>query len=328
MNEQAKLEKNPNLRTAYLAGGCFWGLESYLAALPGVVDAVSGYANGRVGGPVSYEEVCRGITGYKETVRVVYDPAKISLDTLLFAFFRVIDPSEENRQGNDIGEQYQTGIFYESEEDGETVRRIAEIERGRSPYGFYTLIEPLTVFWEAEEYHQDYLCKHPNGYCHIPRKEIETARALIVDASPYRRTDDADLRPRLNDMQFAVVRRNATEPPFDNEYYTEDRRGLYVDIATAEPLFSSRDKFDCPCGWPAFAKPIDPNVVVFLEDDSYGMHRTEVRSRAGDSHLGHVFEGEAASPTGLRYCINSAALRFVPFDEMDAAGYGSLKEFV
>lgn len=312
----------------YLAGGCFWGLESYVAAIPGVTDAVSGYANGKNSKKVTYEEVCRGGTGYKETVRVVYNPKQLSLETLLFAFFKVIDPSVTNRQGNDVGEQYQTGVFYADEESEKIVKTVSEIERARSPEGFYVLIEPLSVFHEAEEYHQDYLAKNPGGYCHISPREIKEAGDLKIDAARYKKPDDAELRRRLTPKQYAVTQKNNTEPPFENEYFSNKARGIYVDIVTGEPLFSSKDKYESSCGWPAFARPIDENTMIYREDTSFGMRRTEVRSRAGDSHLGHVFQGDRESPSGERYCINSASLLFIPYEEMDEKGYGHLKKFV
>ncbi|MDO5115380.1 MAG: peptide-methionine (R)-S-oxide reductase MsrB [Synergistaceae bacterium] len=312
----------------YLAGGCFWGMEKYMEGIPGVLDVVSGYANGKGCEPVSYEEVCRGGTGYKETVRVLYDPKRVSPETLLFAFFRAIDPSQRDRQGNDVGTQYQTGIFYTDAASEAAARRVAEIERERAENGFYVLIEPLRIFHEAEEYHQNYLTKHPNGYCHVRPEEIAEASGLKIDAGRYVRPSDEELKKRLTERQYAVTRKNATEAPFVNEYFGNTARGLYVDAATGEPLFSSSDKYQSSCGWPAFTKGIDENVLIYKEDLSHGMRRTEVRSRAGDSHLGHVFTGDRESPNGTRYCINSAALRFIPYEDMDKEGYGELKKYV
>ena len=245
----------------YLAGGCFWGMEQLMQSIPGVIDAESGYANGTCEADADYKTVCKGETGFRETVRVEYDPEQVSLDALLLAYFYVIDPTVQNRQGNDRGSQYQTGVYFTNESARETVKRIAEIERGRSEK-FFVEIGPLKNYYPAEEYHQNYLEKNPNGYCHIPRAEME--------------------------------------------------------------LFSSTDKYESGCGWPAFTKPIEGPAVVKKEDLSHGMRRTEVRSRAGDSHLGHVFTGDPESPNGVRYCINSAALRFVPYEKMEAEGYGYL----
>lgn len=321
-------EQKENESVIYLAGGCFWGTEKYMESIPGVLNAVAGYANGLTNNAVSYGEVCTGNTGYKETVRVVYEAKQVSLETLLFAFFKMIDPGVKNRQGNDVGVQYQTGVFYADAASELIVRRIAEIERGRAKRGFYVLIEPLRIFHEAEPYHQNYLTKYPNGYCHISRQEIEEAKNITIDAAPYRKPSDEVLREKLTKWQYAVTQRNSTEPPFDNEYYNLAEHGIYVDIATGEPLFSSKDKYNSSCGWPAFTKSIGEGVLIYTEDASYGMHRTEVRSRAGDSHLGHVFTGDRASPNGVRYCINSAALRFVPYEKMDEEGYGEFKKYV
>lgn len=312
----------------YLAGGCFWGMEKYMQSIPGVVDAVSGYANGKPMDSVSYEEVCSGATGYKETVRVEYDPKKVSLETLLFAYFKVIDPSLENRQGNDCGTQYQTGIFFTDEASRKIAEQVFSVEKRRARNGCYVLVEPLKNFHEAEEYHQDYLTKHPGGYCHISQEEIAGAKSLAIGAEKYSKPSDAALKQKLTPRQYAVTQQSATEPPFDNEYYDTSKPGIYVDAVTGEPLFSSSDKYKSSCGWPAFTKAIDDNTMAYIEDDSHGMVRTEVRSRAGDSHLGHVFSGDPESPNGIRYCINSASLRFVPYEDMDKEGYGDLKSAV
>ncbi len=310
----------------YFAGGCFWGMEKLMSMVPGVLDAASGYANGHVVRP-TYEQVCTGTTGHRETVRVSYDPDKVSLEALLWLFFSVIDTEVENRQGNDVGTQYQTGIFYENPDDRALIERAAAIEKGRRN-AFHVLIEPLISFYEAEAYHQDYLDKNPGGYCHLPAAAFVRAKTLTVDPKGYMRPDDRALRGKLTPIQYAVTQESATERPFEGEYWDSQAKGLYVDIATGEPLFSSRDKYVSACGWPAFAKSVDENAMVYRRDRSHGMTRTEVRSRAGDSHLGHVFEGDRESPSGVRYCINSAALKFIPYEKMDEAGYGYLKKYI
>lgn len=310
----------------YFAGGCFWGMEKLMSMAPGVVDAMSGYANGTLVNP-TYEQVSTGKTGHKETVRVAYDPGRVSLEALIWLFFSVIDTTVENRQGNDIGPQYQTAIFYENPDDRAIVERAAEIERGRRT-SFHVLIEPLTSFYPAEQYHQDYLDKNPSGYCHLSAAAFVRAKNLKVDPKGYMRPDDGALRAKLTPIQYAVTQEGATERPFEGEYWEFDRKGLYVDAATGEPLFSSKDKYPSGCGWPAFSKAVDENAMVYRRDRSHGMTRTEVRSRAGDSHLGHVFDGDRESPSGIRYCINSAALEFIPYERMDEAGYGNLKRFV
>lgn len=311
----------------YLAGGCFWGIEKLMKAIPGVFSATSGYANGKENVKPTYEAVCTGSTGYRETVKVIYDPVKISLDAILFAFFSVIDPTLKNRQGHDIGSQYQTGIYYSDEPSKRTVERIADIEKER--YGkFYVEIEKLKSFFEAEEYHQDYLGKNPSGYCHITPDKIDKISRMFFDPGAYKKPAKEEISKKLTDLEYKVTQESATEPPFKNEYWDHFKRGIYVDIVTGEPLFTSAQKYHSSCGWPSFSAGIDDNSFSYLEDNSHNRRRTEVRSRAGNSHLGHIFQNDAESPNGVRYCINSAALRFVPYEEMDAQGYGDLKEFV
>ncbi len=307
----------------YLAGGCFWGLEKLMQSIPGVTDAVSGYANGTGEADANYKAVCAGGTGFRETVKVTYDPGLVSLDALLLAYFYVVDPTVENRQGNDVGSQYQTGVYYTDDASKETVERIAALERGRREK-FAVEIGPLVNFFPAEEYHQDYLDKNPNGYCHIPRAEIELFSQMKIDPGDYKKPAAEAIRDRLTDEQYRVTQEGATESPFRNEFWDQFEKGIYVDVVTGEPLFSSADKFESGCGWPAFSKPIEEPAVVELPDDSHGMHRTEVRSRAGNSHLGHVFTGDRESPNGVRYCINSASLRFIPYEKMEQEGYGKL----
>ena len=307
----------------YLAGGCFWGMEQLMQSIPGVIDAQSGYANGTCEEDADYQTVCKGNTGFRETIRVEYDPEQVSLDALLLAYFYVIDPTVENRQGNDVGSQYQTGVYYTNESAKETVERIAEIERGRREK-FFVEIGPLKNYYPAEEYHQDYLEKNPNGYCHIPKAEMELFSRLRIDPGDYQKPAAESIRDKLTEEQYRVTQENGTERPFSNEFWAQLEKGIYVDIVTGEPLFSSTDKYESGCGWPAFTKPIEEPAVVELEDLSHGMRRTEVRSRAGDSHLGHVFTGDPESPNGVRYCINSTSLRFVPYAKMKAEGYGYL----
>ena len=322
MKETEEAMQN-NENVIYLAGGCFWGLEKLMQSIPGVTDAVSGYANGTGEADANYRTVVGGKTGFRETVKVTYDPERVSLDALLLAYFYVIDPTVENRQGNDVGSQYQTGVYYVDDESKETVERIAALERGRRTK-FVVEIGPLVNFFPAEEYHQNYLDKNPGGYCHIPRAEIELFSRLRIDPGDYRKPAAEVIRDRLTDEQYRVTQQSATEYPFQNEFWNQFEKGIYVDVVTGEPLFSSTDKFESSCGWPAFSRPIEKPSVVELPDNSHGMRRTEVRSRAGDSHLGHVFTGDRESPNGVRYCINSASLRFIPYEKMEQEGYGEL----
>ena len=319
--------KKEGVDVIYLAGGYFWGIEKLMQSLPGVVSATNGYANGQAGDVPTYQSVSTGLTGYRETVRVEYEPEKVSLDAILFAYFRVIDPTVENAQGNDRGTQYQTGVYYADESARATVERVTAIERERHER-FVVEIKPLERFYDAEEYHQDYLEKNPGGYCHILPEEINEVSKMVVDPGKYQRPADEVIKTRLSVDQYRVTQEAGTELPFQNEYWDNHERGIYVDVVTGEPLFSSKDKFDSGTGWPSFSRSIDINTFIFLEDTSLGAMRTEVRSRAGNSHLGHIFYNESISPTGTRFCINSAALRFVPYEKMEAEGYGYLMAYV
>ena len=330
MKENIILKNDPAILTEgkvsviYFAGGCFWGMEKLMRSIPGVVRTTAGYANGKTNVIPDYETVSSGRSGYRETVRVEYDPAQVSLDALLFAFFRVIDPTVENRQGNDRGTQYQTGIYFADEASKNTVLRITEIERERHP-AFKVEIGPLQSFYEAEEYHQQYLEKNPNGYCHIGRVAFLEAEQMIADPGRYPRPNREKIQEMLDETAFRVTQKGETEPAFQNAFWNKDEKGIYVDVVTGEPLFTSSDKYQSSCGWPAFAKTIDSNAIISREDRSFGMKRTEVMSRSGNSHLGHVFSNDRESPTGTRFCINSAALRFIPYEEMEREGYGYLK---
>lgn len=317
------MEQQKNI--IYLAGGCFWGMEKLMQSIPGVLDAVSGYANGTGEQDADYKTVCTGKTGFRETVAVTYDPNRVSLDQLLFAYFEVVDPTAVNRQGHDVGTQYQAGIYYADDVSKQTVERIAAIERNRTPH-FAVEVGPLVNFFPAEEYHQNYLDKNPNGYCHIPFAEIARLSKSTIDAGKYTRPVEEEIRASLTPEQFAVTQQKATEPPFTSAFYGSTKKGLYVDVVSGEPLFTSEDMYHSSCGWPSFTKPVEPSVVVERTDYTHGMHRVEVRSRAGDSHLGHVFEGDSESPNGIRYCINGASLRFVPYEELADQGYEYLKD--
>lgn len=319
--------KKTDIDVIYLAGGCFWGIEKLMDAIPGVVAATSGYANGDSKIIPTYESVCGGGTGYKEAVRVEYDRRNISLESILSTFFTVIDPTVKNRQGNDRGGQYQSGIYYVDAASEEIVKRVTETEKLRHE-NFSVEIEPLSNFYDAEEYHQNYLKKNPRGYCHISNEKIEKASKLNIEPSKYRRPSKDEIIKKLTELQYNVTQHSATEAPFDNEFLKNKERGIYVDIVTGEPLFSSSDKYDGSCGWPSFTKPIDENSIVNIKDYSHGMVRSEVKSRVGNSHLGHVFQGDSESPNGTRFCINSASLKFIPYDEMENEGYEKLKQFV
>lgn len=306
----------------YLAGGCFWGTEKYLENISGVCATKTGYANGNME-ETTYEAVCTN-SGHAETVQVIFDPDRISLRTLLDEFYYAIDPIALGRQGMDIGPQYRTGIYFvEDKQKPEILQSIAELQKKYDrPIAIEVL--PLGHFCMAEEYHQKYLTKNPTGYCHINFAKIAKEKDSIVDSKKYTAKSVEELKGSLTPMQYAVTRENETEAPFSSEYWNLDKKGIYVDITTGEPLFSSKAKFSSDCGWPSFSKPIDGKVVEEFDDISHGMIRTEVRSRVGNAHLGHVFDDGPKDDGGLRYCINGAALRFVSIEDMEAEGYGYL----
>lgn len=312
------------MNTIYLAGGCFWGVEGYFKRIEGVKGTTCGYANGRTENP-SYEDVCRHDTGHAETVKVDFDDEVISLEDLLIYYFRIIDPVSVNKQGNDVGTQYRTGIYYTDESQLPVIK--AAIEREQRKYNEKIAVEvlPIENFYSAEEYHQGYLDKNPNGYCHI---NLSSAYEPIVRSEKYKRKNDEELKENLTPLQYDVTVNAATESPFDNEFNSNFERGIYVDITSGEPLFFSTDKFESGCGWPSFSKPIQKDLVKYSEDLSLGRRRIEVRSNVADAHLGHVFDDGPSELGGLRYCINSAALRFIPLDKMDEEGYGYLKKYV
>lgn len=307
----------------YFAGGCFWGTEHFMKQIKGVLRTEVGYANGRkdISNP-SYKQVCGNDTGFAETVKVEYDPQVVSLQLLLELYFKTIDPTTVNRQGNDCGTQYRTGIYYTSKEDLSVIQSAVSQLSKQYTEPIRIEVEPLTNFYKAEDYHQDYLGKNPNGYCHINPELFELARNANSSEQIYKKPSEAKLRSTLTGRQYAVTQQNATEPAFDNEYWDEKREGIYVDITTGEPLFISSDKFDSGCGWPSFSKPITEGLLEEITDSSHGMVRTEVRSRIGNAHLGHVFNDGPSDRGGLRYCINSASLRFIPKDKVVSEGYG------
>lgn len=321
-----QLSKNTNMsdvKEIYFAGGCFWGTEHFMKQINGVVNTQVGYANGKtdVQNP-TYEQVCNDNIGFAETVKVGYNPQQADLNFLINLFFKTIDPTSLNRQGNDKGAQYRTGIYYTDKADLPVIKQAVEALAKQYTKPVVVEVEPLRNFFPAEDYHQDYLDKHPNGYCHISPELFDMAKkAAFSPQKIYQKPDDETLRSRLTAEQYAVTQKNATERAFRNEYWNEKREGLYVDITTGEPLFISTDKFDSGCGWPSFSKPIDKSLVMKKTDNSHGMQRIEVRSKTGDAHLGHVFNDGPADKGGLRYCINSASLRFIPKDRMKAEGY-------
>lgn len=313
------------IKTIYLAGGCFWGTAHLFSLVSGVIATIAGYANSIVPDP-SYKLVCTGLTEAAETVKVEYDDSKVSLTDLLSLYFRSIDPLSLNRQGGDVGTQYRTGIYYTDEADAPVIEAMLATLQRRHKEPISIEYGPLKNFYPAEEYHQDYLVKNPNGYCHVDPSLFKEAREMKphVDetAASEKKIDKEELRRRLTPLQWEVTQNGATERPYINEYDEEFRPGIYVDITDGTPLFVSSRKYNSGCGWPAFTRPIDDSLITEHRDTSFGRIRTEVRSASSGAHLGHVFPDGPQEDGGLRYCINSASLRFIPLEKMEEEGYG------
>lgn len=306
----------------YLAGGCFWGLEEYFSRISGVLQTSVGYANGQVE-TTNYQLIKE--TDHAETVQVVYDEKVVSLREILLYYFRVIDPLSVNQQGNDRGRQYRTGIYYLEEADLPTVNTVVREQELLIGRKIAVEVEKLRHYILAEDYHQDYLKKNPGGYCHI---DVRDAEKPLIDAANYEKPSQAVLRENLSEESYRVTQEAATEAPFSNAYDQTFEEGIYVDITTGEPLFFAKDKFASGCGWPSFSRPISKELIHYYKDLSHGMERIEVRSRSGNAHLGHVFTDGPQELGGLRYCINSASLRFIAKDEMEEAGYGYLLPYL
>ena len=314
-------------KNAVFAGGCFWCLEPPFEALKGVKSVISGYTGGHQDNP-TYKQVIAGETGHYEAVRITYDSELVTYRQLLEVFWRNIDPTDRYGQFFDRGQQYQTAVFYSTDSE----RRLAERSRaalessGKFKDPVVTEILPAAVFYEAEEYHQNFYRKQPERYYAYAegsgRKGFLDKLWENQEWKMYEKPQDRELKKRLSSLQYDVTQKDATERAFTGEYWNSHDEGIYVDIVSGEPLFSSTDKFESGSGWPSFTRPIDSHFVESKPDRSLFMVRTEVRSKYADSHLGHVFDDGPSEEGGLRYCINSASLRFVPRSQMEAEGYG------
>lgn len=315
------------MKQATFAGGCFWCMVKPFDEYPGVEKIEVGYTGGNMPYP-TYEQVCTKETGHVEAVQITYDETLMAYETLVELFFRSIDPTDPDGQFGDRGSTYQTAIFYHDEEQKAIALAYKEQLQNSGVFEKHIVvpIKPAVTFYPAEKEHQNYYKKQPFRYGLYYKG---SGRKAFIENNWYRGAKNLEeLKEKLTPLQYRVTQENGTEPAYQNEYHAHHESGIYVDRVSGKPLFSSKDKFDSGCGWPAFTQAILPSSVYEQEDRSHGMFRVEVRSTSADSHLGHVFEDGPEELGGLRYCINSAALCFIPKEKMVEQGYGSYLKYV
>ncbi|MFC7786588.1 peptide-methionine (R)-S-oxide reductase MsrB [Rossellomorea sp. GCM10028870] len=305
------------MEKATFAGGCFWCMVEPFDEQEGIESVVSGYTGGDMANP-TYKDVTSGGTGHYEAVQITFDPDRFPYEKLLDLYWKQIDPTDSEGQFNDRGDSYRTAIFHHNHNQkmqAEESKRELE-QSGVFKETVVTQILPAREFYPAEAYHQDFYKRNAFRYALYKRG---SGREDFLNK--YWPKDRSHLKEHLTEMQYFVTQENGTEPPFENEYWDNKEEGIYVDIVSGEPLFTSKDQYDSGCGWPSFTKPVMDASVKEQYDLSHRSTRIEVRSREADSHLGHVFT-DGPGPKGLRYCINSASLRFIPKGKLEEEGYG------